>query len=190
MVISIGRLGCGVKAADYYLRRQAGCEADYYLGVGDRRGVWLGDGARALGLAGELDPAGETALRALLEGRHPDGQQLLAPVLRLDPAGRLPAAPLVEAIREAASARDVEVVELLGDPRLAALYAGMARRATGRSRERATVSAERAGQLAAAAGIDPHLIYRAPDGNDAYAAAVEHAGDRVDVRRAGIDLPS
>ena len=30
MVVSIGRLGSGPATADYYLERQAGCEADYY----------------------------------------------------------------------------------------------------------------------------------------------------------------
>lgn len=92
MVVSIGRLGSGPATADYYLHRQAGCEADYYTGAAERRGAWLGPGARALGLAGELDQQGDAALRALLDGRrHPDGRQLLSPVLRLHPAARLPA---------------------------------------------------------------------------------------------------
>jgi len=85
MVVSIGRLGSGPATADYYLHRQAGCEADYYTGATERPGAWLGEGARALGLTGELDQEGAAALRALLEGRHPDGRQLLSPVLRLHP---------------------------------------------------------------------------------------------------------
>ena len=79
MVVSIGRLGSSPATADYYLERQAGCEADYYTSPAQRRGRWLGDGAQALGLSGTLDQAGEDALRAMLDGRHPDGRQLLAP---------------------------------------------------------------------------------------------------------------
>lgn len=48
-MISIGVLGNGAKAADYYLGRQAGCEMEYYTGAGERRGEWIGRGATALG---------------------------------------------------------------------------------------------------------------------------------------------
>jgi hypothetical protein len=57
-VISIGKLGAGRSAAEYYLSREAGCELEYYTGAGERPGRWLGPAARALGLTGELDAAG------------------------------------------------------------------------------------------------------------------------------------
>jgi hypothetical protein len=65
MVVSIGRLGSGPATADYYLERQAGCEADYYTGPTQRRGRWLGDGARAVGLTGELSKSSSGSGRPL-----------------------------------------------------------------------------------------------------------------------------
>jgi TrwC relaxase len=111
VVVSIGRLASGRATADYYLDRQAGCQADYRTGPSERRGRWLGDGARAVGLTGPLDPAGEDALRALLDGRNPDGEKVLSPVLRLHPKARLPTAPLLDAIQQVVWDRGVEVPE-------------------------------------------------------------------------------
>ena len=189
MVVSIGRLGSGPATADYYLERQAGCEVDYYTGRTQRRGRWLGDGARALGLTGELNCAGEDALRAMLDGRHPNGDKLLAPVLRLHPKARLPAAPLLEAIEQVARDQNLDVKDVLGRPRMIAAYNGLVRRSARGSRgEETTVSAARAGKLAVAAGLDPHTVYLSADGTDRYAEAVKHAGERIDARRAGVDV--
>lgn len=189
VVVSIGRLGSGQATADYYLKRQAGCEADYYTGASQRRGRWLGDGARAVGLTGQMDPAGEVALRAMLDGCHPNGEKVLAPVLRLHPKARLPAAPLLEAIQQVGRDKNLDVKDVLGHPRMIAAYNGLVRRSTrGRHGEETTVSAHRAGKLAAAAGLDPHIIYLSADGTDRYAEAVKHAGERVDARRAGVDV--
>jgi conjugative relaxase-like TrwC/TraI family protein len=189
VVVSIGRLGSSPATADYYLERQAGCEADYYTAATQGRGRWLGDGARALGLTGRIDPAGEDAFRAMLDGRHPNGDKLLAPVLRLHPDARLPAAPLLEAIQQVARDQNLDVKDVLGHPRMIAAYSGLVRRSTRGSRgEETTVSAARAGKLAVAAGLDPHTVYRDADGTDRYAEAVKHAGERVDARRAGVDV--
>jgi hypothetical protein len=161
VVVSIGRLGSGPATADYYLERQAGCEADYYTGPTQRRGRWLGDGARAVGLTGHLDAAGENALRAMLDGRHPNGEKVLSPVLRLHPKARLPAVPLLDAIQQVARDKNLDVKDVLGDPRMIAAYGGLVRRCErGRRGEEATVSADRTGKLAAAAGLDPHTVYR------------------------------
>jgi conjugative relaxase-like TrwC/TraI family protein len=191
-VLSIGRLGSGEAAADYYVNRQAGCELDYYAGRGEQRGYWVGRGAAALGLSGELDEAGERSLRGLLAGCGADGEQQVAPVLRSDPRGRLPARPLVQAIGQAAQARGVPVAVLLGSDTLADDYAVLERRVEVDRRRarlpRAEVAADRAGKLAAAAGLDAAETYRGADGADRYAAALEHVGERVDVRRAGLDL--
>ena len=54
-MLSIGKLGAGRSAAEYYLARQAGCPAEYYTGSGERRGVWLGRGAAGLELSGDID---------------------------------------------------------------------------------------------------------------------------------------
>ena len=98
VVVSVAMLGAGSDPAGYYLARQANCPADYYLGA-EPMGRWLGSGAAAAGLTGRLDASSATTLRALLEGTTPDGRQLVAPVLRADPRGRLPAGPLVDAIQ-------------------------------------------------------------------------------------------
>ena len=39
-MISIGLLGAGGAAAEYYLHRQAGCQLDYYTGRGELAGLW------------------------------------------------------------------------------------------------------------------------------------------------------
>ena len=116
MVISIAKLRAGSEPASYYLSRQASCPADYYLGA-ERAGRWLGSGADALGLSGSLDREGGQALRALLAGRSPDGQQLVGQVLRADSRGRLPARDLVDAVRTRADSEQVPVSQLF--PRLA-----------------------------------------------------------------------
>jgi conjugative relaxase-like TrwC/TraI family protein len=189
VVVSIGRLGSGPATADYYLDRQAGCATDYYTRPTQRRGRWLGDGARTVGLTGQLDHAGEDALRAMLDGRHPDGRQVLAPVLRLHPKAQLPAPPLLEAIQQVARDQHLDVTDLLKDPRLIVTYRSLVRRSTrGQRGDETTVSAARAGRLATAAGLNPHTVYLSADGTDRYADAVKHAGERVDARRAGMDV--
>ncbi len=188
-MISVAVLASGGDPAGYYLARRAGCAADYYTGVGERAGVWLGSGAATVGLAGQLDPAGEQTLRALLDGHAPDGRVLMAPVLRADPRGRLPAAPLAQAIRAEATHRGISVEALLAKPADRAAFVGLAARVDQpRGGRFPTVDAAYAGRLAQAAGLDPHDIYRAHDGADRYAAALTHASKRVDVRRAGIDV--
>ncbi len=93
-----------------------------------RSGRWAGSGAEAAGLTGHLDAAGATTLRALLEGTTPDGRQLVAPVLRADPRGRLPAGPLVDAVQARADHTGVPVEKLFADPTDRARYAALAAR--------------------------------------------------------------
>ena len=185
-MISLAVLGRGSAAAAYYLRQQAGCAADYYLGHGEQRGRWLGPGADALALIGEFDAGREEAFRRLLDGCGPDGTRLVPPVLRSDPRSHLPAGPLLTALQRAAASRGVEVTALLGDPALVEAYGRLAR--TQEARRQATVEVRLPGRLAAAAGLDPCEVYRGRDGADRYAAALAHAGERVDVRRAGYDV--
>ncbi|HVA60943.1 MAG TPA: MobF family relaxase [Mycobacteriales bacterium] len=191
-MISIGRLGAGRSAADYYLRRQAGCPADYYTGEGERRGVWIGAGARGLGLVGELDEAGEERLRALLAGRDTDGRPLVAPVRRLPDRARLPLRPLVEAITRKAAEKQVSVERLIADPERAgefARFAAAVDRDRSRARlPRAAAPATRIAVLAAAVGVDATGLYRQPNGVDRFATALAAAEERVDVRRAGLDV--
>jgi hypothetical protein len=146
--------------ADYHLERKTGCEADNYTGPAERRGRWLGDGAGALGLTRALDQAGEAALRALLDGRHPDGGKLLSPVLRLHAKAQLPAAPLLEAIQQAARGQDLEVPALLEDAQMTAACAGLVRRsARGKRGRRYPPSGEQACRRGRA-----RPAHRLPDG--------------------------
>lgn len=188
-MISIGLLGSGRTAADYYLSRQAGCALEYYTGVGERPGRWLGRGAQALGLVGELDGAGQEALRALLAGQQTAGSQpnlaervLVGPVWRADPRCRLPAGPLVAAIGAVAAERAIPVGVLLADPELVEQYTALA--APGRR----SVPAALAGRLAAAAGVDPAVLYPPRGKAVGYTRALALEGARVDVRRTGLDV--
>ncbi|MEO6120639.1 MAG: MobF family relaxase, partial [Acidimicrobiales bacterium] len=60
---------------DYPFKEVTRDASDYYLRKGEAPGFWTGDGARALGLAGEVSPA---ALRALFCGKHPSTGEYLA----------------------------------------------------------------------------------------------------------------
>ncbi|HET7407523.1 MAG TPA: MobF family relaxase [Mycobacteriales bacterium] len=182
-MISISRLGSGSTAADYYLEKQAGCELDYYTGVGEAAGRWLGDGARALGLDGALNAAGEQMLRGLLSGCGGDGRPLVKPVLRADPRGLLLAEPLVRAL-DATGRRSG--ADLLGDAKTATAF-DMAVAAVDAGKP-STLPADLVGQVAAAAGLDAVALYRSVDGTDTYTPAFAHAGAKVDVRRAGLDV--
>ncbi len=67
MVATIGAIGSSAAASSYY-------EADdYYADGGISPSEWQGEGAKAMGLAGEV---GRETFRAMLDGTLPDGQQL------------------------------------------------------------------------------------------------------------------
>jgi conjugative relaxase-like TrwC/TraI family protein len=180
-VISIGRLGSAAAAADYYLTRQAGCSLDYYTGAGERRGLWLGKGARALGLTGELTASQEQLFRALLEGRGPDGQVLVQPTLRTDPHGLVDARILVTAIRDADPAALRAV-----DPLAWQAFEHLATRVDRSRLAHVTVRADHVARLCASAGLDAAAVY-ASAGID-LPEALAHVDERVNVRRPGYDV--
>jgi conjugative relaxase-like TrwC/TraI family protein len=67
MVATIGAIGSSAAASSYY-------EADdYYADGGISPSEWQGEGAKALGLSGEVS---RETFRAMLDGSLPDGQQL------------------------------------------------------------------------------------------------------------------
>jgi conjugative relaxase-like TrwC/TraI family protein len=189
VVVSVAMLGSGSDPAGYYLSRQANCPADYYLGA-EPTGRWLGSGAAAAGLSGWVDSAGAKSLRDLLAGQPPGAEGMPAPTMvRVDPRGRLPAEPLVGAIRDRGAAQAVPVEDLFPDPVERAIFTGLQARVDKPRRGRPpTVSPARANQLATAAGIDVRGVYRGEDGFDRYATALRFADRRVDVRRPGIDV--
>ena len=71
-MLSIGKLGVA-GGAEYYLDKMANSVDDYYLGLGEAPGQWVGQAAAALGLVGQVDPGD---LRNLLAGRSADGETL------------------------------------------------------------------------------------------------------------------
>lgn len=67
MVATIGAIGSSAAASSYY-------EADdYYADGGISPSEWQGEGAKALGLTGEVN---RETFRAILDGTLPHGQQL------------------------------------------------------------------------------------------------------------------
>lgn len=180
VVISIGRLSNATAAADYYLTRQAECSLDYYTGTGERRGSWLGRGALALGLAGELTAKHEEVFRNLLHGVGAEGQTLVGPELRTDPQGLVDARPLIAAVRASDAARSTAVsspCEALDR---------LARRADRSPLTSVTVRADHALAIGAAVGLDAHQVYAAAD--IALDEALVHVNERIDVRRPGYDV--
>jgi conjugative relaxase-like TrwC/TraI family protein len=195
VVLTIGRLGHGADAAQYYIERQAGCghPADYYTeGEGEPRGLWCGASSRSLGVAPILEAAGEEILRQLLNGHGPDGTELVSPVWRGDPRGRVPAAVLVRAVKDLAQDRAIDPLELLADAALANVFdravTAVAADARVPRRPRASLPVEVAGRIAAAAGLDPVEVFRDEHGRDVFGAALPFADERIDIRRAGLDL--
>ena len=67
-MLSIGKLAAGPTAGHYYVEQVAQGREDYYAGEGEAPGAWLGAGARALGLGGEVAEGG---IEHLLSGRDP-----------------------------------------------------------------------------------------------------------------------
>ena len=178
----------GVAAADYYLKREAGCEADYYLDRHDDAGRWVGRGAAVLGLDGRLDARGEHAFRELLAGRHPvTGEVIARPVWRAHPAGRLPGRPLLDAVHELARERGTSAAFVLGDDRVTAAFAAL-ESAVRRRPGMASLDPRVAARIAEAAGLDPVEVFRATDGGDTYSPALARAGDRYDDRNVGYDV--
>ena len=191
-MLSIGLVSSAAAARTYFTGEGAGCPAGYYGRDGEPLGRWAGTGAAGLGLSGGISgQAGMDVFAKLLEGVGPDGQRLVAAVRRGDPRARVPAAPLVAAVRAVALETGLPVTAMLGSAELVRTWGRLAGGLTaGRRRASPGVRADDAARVAAAVGLDPHAVYRAAvgDGTDPLAAALAHVGARVDVRRAGYDL--
>lgn len=105
-MLSIGKL----VSARYYLDSVAKRIEDYYAGVGEAPGVWLGQAADDLGLAGEV---ADGDLEPLLAGHAPDGGPLVSG--KAAAAGRLPGFDLTFS-----APKSVTLLFALGDPVVAA----------------------------------------------------------------------
>lgn len=201
-------LGPAMAQIDYRLQQQSGCsltpgddtQVAYRL-ESDRPLEWVGDGLREVGIepGTVLDDVGKAAARALADGVDPSTDEVLvAPKMAVDPRAKLPAGPLVAAVRAAAERAGTTPALLLGEPRVVARYGrlqrGVAREQTrtdgpAGARPDAEQVAHRAPvndlqRVADAAGITLDDVYDA----DELAAAREHAGARVVVGNRGYDL--
>ena len=72
VVLSIGKLSVGQEA--YYLEEVLDGAEDYYLHAGEAPGRWLGAGATAIGLNGEVSA---DDLRSVLAGKDPGSGESL-----------------------------------------------------------------------------------------------------------------
>ena len=201
-------LGPAMAQIDYRLEQQSGCsltagddtQVAYRL-ESDRPLEWVGEGLREVGIepGTALDDAGKAAARALADGVDPStGEVLVAPKMAVDPRAKLPAGPLVAAVRAAAERAGTTPAVLLEEPRVVARYGrlqrGVAREQTrtdGPAGARPDVDtvAHRAPvadlqRVADAAGITLDDVYQA----DELAAARKHKDARVVVGNRGYDL--
>jgi conjugative relaxase-like TrwC/TraI family protein len=166
---------------DYWLDQIARDREEYFSGHGESPGRYVGSAAGASGLAGV---ATAEQVRVMFQGQDPaTGEQRCQPLLRADPRSRLAAGPLLAALREHATAQGVTDLQelakskaLAGDVRAveAACRAGGARRVK-------VETAERLCRMLLQ--IDPRSLY-----GDAFAAAWQHRGKRIDARVAAFDL--
>jgi conjugative relaxase-like TrwC/TraI family protein len=159
-------------------------ELRYYTRTGLESARWVGEGVRALGLTGRVDSSGLARFAGLLDGQL-DGEQVARPVLRDNPAGRLPVHDLLHAVKTEADIRGVAVEELINDATSKATFAGVQRRV---EQGRDWVHPQVVTELCVAAGLDPTSIYTAKDGIDRYGDASSASLERVNVRRIGLDV--
>ena len=143
-------------------------------GAGEAPGVWMGSGAKQLGLVDTVDPA---VLRELLAGRHPvSGEQLARPVRRPDPRGQVDARPLLRLLG------DHE-----GDGGVSPVGQGWAQRTLRQAARTGRLPVESVRRLAEHADLDVDALRDVYPGG-VLEAAGRHAGKTVDRRVPGFDL--
>jgi conjugative relaxase-like TrwC/TraI family protein len=164
----------------YWLDQIARNREEYFSGRGESPGRFVGRAAQASSLEGV---ASAEQVRAMFQGLDPaTGEQRCAPLWRADPRSKLAAAALLEALKTRAAERGVEdLEELAGSKALkddvrsvaAACRLGGARRVRVETVERLCRKV---------LGLDPHELY-----GEAFAAAWQHRGKRVDARVQAFD---
>jgi conjugative relaxase-like TrwC/TraI family protein len=166
---------------DYWLDQIARDREEYFSGHGESPGRYVGSAAAASGLSGV---ASTEQVRAMFQGQDPaTGEQRCQPLLRADPRSKLPAGPLLAALREHADAEGV--TELAGLARSKALAGDVrAVEAACRAGGACRVKVETAERLCRMLlGVDSRSLY-----GEAFAAAWQHRGKRIDARVAAFDL--
>ena len=171
------------RAEPHVLERAAtGADAavEYFSENGRVVGEWLGGGAEALGLSGPITADQVAVLEHLLSGRSPDGVARTGPVWRPHPDGRLPAMPLVDAVRGRAGELGMRVDQLLTSDTMRGSFAKLSGRV---EREPGAVAhPQQLSDLATAAGLDLNGLY----GAGTVAVAFAQPDTKVDERKAGM----
>ncbi|WP_223241609.1 MobF family relaxase [Streptomyces sp. CBMA123] len=176
----------GLNARDLYgdqaLPRPVGDgQVDYHLDASERPLVWIGGGLTEFGITpgNILAPQQFQAARRLMHGEDPrTGQTLVEPKVAIAPAAKLPAAPLVRAIRRAAAERSVSPASLLDSKRKKDAFRRMENQLQ-RFGESHRAPASTLLKLADAVGIDAVALYGEATLQKAVAA---EAGGRLDAR--------
>jgi len=128
-MLNLAAFGADPQVTEYYLARSQGCGpamtehdiTDYYTGRREAAGVWVGAGAAALGLTGEVDPALFRDL--LLEGRTPDGVQRVGPQARRAADGKMVDRRVAGIDACLRAPKSVSLLYAFGDPSAAAAVA-------------------------------------------------------------------
>ncbi|WP_233290190.1 MobF family relaxase [Kitasatospora sp. MBT66] len=176
----------GLNARDLYddqdlPRPAADGQVDYHLDASERPLVWIGGGLNEFGITpgSILAPEDFNAARRLMHGEDPNtGKTLVEPKLAIAPAAKLPAAPLVRAIRRTAAERGVTPASLLDSERKKDAFRRMENQLQ-RFGESHRVPASTLLKLAGAVGVDAVDLY----GEDALQKAMAaEAGGRLDAR--------
>jgi conjugative relaxase-like TrwC/TraI family protein len=166
---------------DYWLDQIARDREEYFSGHGESPGRYVGSAAAASGLSGI---ATAEQVRAMFQGQDPaTGEQRCQPLLRADPRSKLAAGPLLAALREHADAQGVTQLEQLARSKALAadVRAVEAACRAGGARRVKVETAERLCRMLLK--VDPHTLY-----GEAFAAAWQHRGKRIDARVAAFDL--
>ncbi|MER7043653.1 MobF family relaxase [Streptomyces jumonjinensis] len=156
-------------------------QVDYHLDPSERPLTWIGNGLTEFDIVpgSTLTPEQLQAARRLMRGEDPrTGQTLVEPKLAIAPAAKLPAAPLVRAIRRSAAERGVHPDELLDSQRKKDAFGRMERQLT-RFGEAHKAPVSTLLKLADAVGIDAVELY----GDEVLEKALTaEAGGRLDAR--------
>ncbi|WP_344446096.1 MobF family relaxase [Kitasatospora nipponensis] len=176
----------GLNARDLYGEQALPVQAtdgqvDYHLDANERPLVWIGSGLREFGITpgSVLAPDQFQAARRLMHGEDSrTGKTLVEPKLAIAPAAKLPAAPLVRAIRRAAAERSVKPASLLNSKRKQDAFRRMESQLQ-RFGESHRVPASTLLKLADAVGVDAVALYGEATLQTAVAA---EAGGHLDAR--------
>ena len=162
MALPVKALKAGQES--YWLDQIARNREEYFSGRGESPGRFMGSAAAAAGMDGVASPE---QVQAMFQGLDPaTGEQRCARLWRADPRSKLAAGPLLEA---------------LAVPRRSRVTCARSRRPAGWA-ARSGSRSRRSSGCAARSWADPRELY-----GEAFAAAWQHRGKRVDERVQAFD---